>query len=162
MLSVIYAECHLCWVLSMLGVIYAECHLSWVSFMLSVIYAECRLCWVSFMLVSLFWVLWRPLMSLIYVIFLMILMFLPWHLRIGKQVLCHSANVSFLNCQSGITERGHINIIHELSNIMWNKHLQLVIISDNQMLLLHYNYNKFDTLAVSFNYFLCDFILFTF
>jgi hypothetical protein len=42
----------------------------------------------------------------------------PVHLRIGKQVLCHSANVSFLNCLSGITERGHINIIHELSNIM--------------------------------------------
>jgi hypothetical protein len=31
MLSVIYAECHLCWVSFMLSVIYAECH-----------YAECR------------------------------------------------------------------------------------------------------------------------
>jgi hypothetical protein len=32
----------------MLSVIYAECRLCWVSFMLSVIYAE--LCWVLFML----------------------------------------------------------------------------------------------------------------
>ncbi len=50
MLSIIYAECHLCWVSSMLSIIYAECHLCWVSFMLSVIYAECHLCWVSSML----------------------------------------------------------------------------------------------------------------
>jgi hypothetical protein len=60
MLSVIYAECHLCWMSFMLNVIYAECHLCWMSFMLnvvmlSVIYAECRyadchLCWLSFML----------------------------------------------------------------------------------------------------------------
>ncbi len=50
MLSVIYVECHLCWVSFMLSVIYAECHLSLVSFRLSVIYAECYLCWVSFML----------------------------------------------------------------------------------------------------------------
>ncbi len=50
MLSVIYAECHLCWVSFMLSVIYAESHLCWVSFMLSLIYAECHLCWVSFML----------------------------------------------------------------------------------------------------------------
>jgi len=48
MLSVIYAECHLCWVSCwvsfMLSVIYAEWHLC------CVIYAECHLCWVSFML----------------------------------------------------------------------------------------------------------------
>ncbi len=49
-LSVIYAECHLCWVSFMVSVIYGECHLCRVSFMLSVIYAECHLCWVSFML----------------------------------------------------------------------------------------------------------------
>ncbi len=55
MLSVIYAECHLCWVSFMLSVIYAECHLCCVSFMLSVIYAECYLCWVSFMLCHLCW-----------------------------------------------------------------------------------------------------------
>jgi hypothetical protein len=41
MLSVIYAECHLCSVLFMLSVIYAEYHLCLVSFMLNVIYAEC-------------------------------------------------------------------------------------------------------------------------
>ncbi len=34
----------------MLSVIYAECHLCSVSFMLSAIYAECHLCSVSFML----------------------------------------------------------------------------------------------------------------
>jgi hypothetical protein len=39
MLSVIYG------VSFMLSVIYAERHLCWVSFMLSVIYAECHLCW---------------------------------------------------------------------------------------------------------------------
>ncbi len=50
MLSVIYAECHLCWVSSMLSVIYAKCHLCWVSSMQSVIYAKCHLCWVSPML----------------------------------------------------------------------------------------------------------------
>ncbi len=50
MLSVIFAECHLCWVSFMLSVIYAGCHLCWVSFMLSFLYAECHLCWVSFML----------------------------------------------------------------------------------------------------------------
>jgi len=38
MLSVIYAECHLCWVSFMLSVIYAECHLCYASFMLSVTY----------------------------------------------------------------------------------------------------------------------------
>jgi hypothetical protein len=55
MLSVIYAECHLCWVPFMLGVIYVECLLCWVSFMLSVIYSKCHfsmchLCCGSFML----------------------------------------------------------------------------------------------------------------
>jgi hypothetical protein len=50
MLSVIYAECHLCWVSFTLSDIYVEWHLCWVTFMLSVIYAECHLCWVSFML----------------------------------------------------------------------------------------------------------------
>ncbi len=37
-LSVIYVECHICWVLFMFSVFYVECHLCWVSFMLSVIY----------------------------------------------------------------------------------------------------------------------------
>ncbi len=50
MLSVTYAECHLCWVSLMLSVTYAECHLFWVSLMPSVTYAECHLCWVSLML----------------------------------------------------------------------------------------------------------------
>ncbi len=50
MLSVIYAECYLCWVLFMLSVIYAECYLCWVLFMLSVIYAECYWCWVLLIL----------------------------------------------------------------------------------------------------------------
>jgi hypothetical protein len=50
MLSVIYAECHLCWVTFMLSVIYSECHLLWVSFILSVIYSECHLFRVSFIL----------------------------------------------------------------------------------------------------------------
>jgi hypothetical protein len=44
LLSVIYAECHLCLVSFMLSVIYAECHSCLLSFMLSVIYAECHLC----------------------------------------------------------------------------------------------------------------------
>jgi hypothetical protein len=33
----------------MLSVTYAECHLCWVSLMLSVTYADCHLCWVSLM-----------------------------------------------------------------------------------------------------------------
>jgi hypothetical protein len=36
MLSVIYAECHLCWVSFILKFIYTEGHLSWVLFLLSV------------------------------------------------------------------------------------------------------------------------------
>jgi hypothetical protein len=36
MLSVTYAECHLCWVSHMLSVSYAECHLCWVSLILTV------------------------------------------------------------------------------------------------------------------------------
>ncbi len=53
-MSVVYAECHLCWVRHK-----TVCRLCWVSFMLSVtyaecnvqaLYAECHLCWVSFML----------------------------------------------------------------------------------------------------------------
>jgi hypothetical protein len=60
MLTVIYAECHLCWVSFMLSVIYAECHLCWVSFMLGVIYAECRLCWVPLCWMSLSWMSWGP------------------------------------------------------------------------------------------------------
>ncbi len=52
MLSVIHAECHLCWVLLcwvsfVLDVIHAECRLYWVPCMLSFIYAEWHLCWVS-------------------------------------------------------------------------------------------------------------------
>jgi hypothetical protein len=38
----------------MLSVLYAECPLCWVSFMLSVLYAECPICWVSFMLIVLY------------------------------------------------------------------------------------------------------------
>ncbi len=57
-MSVIYAECHLCWVSLMLSVtyvdchiwaLYAECHLCWVALLLSVTYALCHLCLVSLM-----------------------------------------------------------------------------------------------------------------
>ena len=41
MLSIIYAESHLCWESFMLSVIYAECGLCWVSIMLKVVYAVC-------------------------------------------------------------------------------------------------------------------------
>jgi hypothetical protein len=50
MLSMPYAECHLCWVSVMLSVSHVECHIYWVSLMLSVAYAVCRVCWVLFML----------------------------------------------------------------------------------------------------------------
>ncbi len=39
-----------CQIIVMLSVVYAECHLCWVSLMLSVTYVECHLCWVSLML----------------------------------------------------------------------------------------------------------------
>ncbi len=42
MLSVIYAECHLCWVSFVLSVIYGECYLCLVSFILSIIHAKCH------------------------------------------------------------------------------------------------------------------------
>jgi len=74
MLRFIFAECHLCkvslswkllcWVSCMLRVIYAECHLCRVSIMLIFIYAECHLCWVSSMLSVICWVSFMP--SVIY------------------------------------------------------------------------------------------------
>ncbi len=52
MLTVMCADCHVCWLSFMLTVIYADCHLCWLSFMLTVIfYAYCHfLCRLSFML----------------------------------------------------------------------------------------------------------------
>jgi hypothetical protein len=54
MLSIVYAECCLCWVYFMMCVVYAYCCLwsaclSLLSVRLSVVYSESCLCWVSFL-----------------------------------------------------------------------------------------------------------------
>ncbi len=49
-LTVTYADCHLCWPPLLMTVTYADCHLCWLSLLLTVTYADCHLCWLSLML----------------------------------------------------------------------------------------------------------------
>jgi hypothetical protein len=56
MLTVVYADCHLCWLSLMLTVTYADCHLYWLSLMLTVTYADCHLCFsVTYADCHLYW-----------------------------------------------------------------------------------------------------------